>query len=729
MPSNTPNLNLFKKDPATDGEQLFDIKAMMNDNWDKIDTASVAWDETIENQQTDITALEKRLNEKTTQPITLRTGLSSISSIRDTPVNVLNLTGRMLLNLLGRAGNFDSLAGWSFTGGSGTVSTNQPAYGSNALLFTLSATSGQVARTIPTVPGSRYLIAVDIRIGTALSANLSIGGGPIGNVVNATSMYQMSYVLFTATAATTQIAVGVIGTANQTAYVDGFRVYELSAANYTEAGNMNASAIAAKYPYTEGLAGVRNPYAIRWTDNNKTDIGAMLAIQAEFFADPVTGANADTLSRGADGQYYRTANYRKIQLTGSLNWRYGDVAGVGFKQLAVNGLVAGAVAGSGIAIKYDGKILPQGTTGSVADVQAVSSSGDFFISIPVSDSGWGDNYTPTVAEIQAYFYGYKLYNAEVYTPATAQAATGATYNGTGSKYWVNLVGTPVVSNLPTTQAPNYTPYELLYRLAAPVTEPVVSEGQLSLAEGANVVEVGTGLIVREPTKPGLNASGTFYTINSFAASNPLQYKAQRFIGFYRNGLFLPGTIDNRNTTATYGSTLDIPLSSYQPDKTYTVSYVVLDNYPTATFTGTYPESERAALAEVVQGLRQAISRVSVVENRKVEKEPAVNRLYPIKLNSWVEYDSSRRPLSFYKDDSGVVHISGFIKGGLTNFGSLVFALPAGYRPSGNQEFNATSSDASSTKPCTIFVGTSGNVAIGFGVANTWLLIDIKFQTN
>lgn len=39
MTSNTPNLNLLKKDPVTDGNDTFNIQTMMNDNWDKIDAA------------------------------------------------------------------------------------------------------------------------------------------------------------------------------------------------------------------------------------------------------------------------------------------------------------------------------------------------------------------------------------------------------------------------------------------------------------------------------------------------------------------------------------------------------------------------------------------------------------------------------------------------------------------------------------------------------------------
>ncbi|RCX22616.1 tail fiber-like repeat protein [Fontibacillus phaseoli] len=39
MASNTPNLNLLKKDPVTDGNDTFNIQTMLNDNWDKIDAA------------------------------------------------------------------------------------------------------------------------------------------------------------------------------------------------------------------------------------------------------------------------------------------------------------------------------------------------------------------------------------------------------------------------------------------------------------------------------------------------------------------------------------------------------------------------------------------------------------------------------------------------------------------------------------------------------------------
>lgn len=48
MSSNTPNLGLLKKDPLTDGNDTFNIKTMLNDNWDKIDEAVKAVEDAVD---------------------------------------------------------------------------------------------------------------------------------------------------------------------------------------------------------------------------------------------------------------------------------------------------------------------------------------------------------------------------------------------------------------------------------------------------------------------------------------------------------------------------------------------------------------------------------------------------------------------------------------------------------------------------------------------------------
>lgn len=48
MASNTENLNLLKKNPATDGADTFNIQTMLNENWDKIDEAAGTFQKKIE---------------------------------------------------------------------------------------------------------------------------------------------------------------------------------------------------------------------------------------------------------------------------------------------------------------------------------------------------------------------------------------------------------------------------------------------------------------------------------------------------------------------------------------------------------------------------------------------------------------------------------------------------------------------------------------------------------
>ncbi|WII36808.1 hypothetical protein [Paenibacillus thiaminolyticus] len=43
MANNTPNLELYKVDPITDGDKTFNVTTMLNENWDKIDRAAADW--------------------------------------------------------------------------------------------------------------------------------------------------------------------------------------------------------------------------------------------------------------------------------------------------------------------------------------------------------------------------------------------------------------------------------------------------------------------------------------------------------------------------------------------------------------------------------------------------------------------------------------------------------------------------------------------------------------
>lgn len=93
-------------------------------------------------------------------------------------------------------------------------------------------------------------------------------------------------------------------------------------------------------------------------------------------------------------------------------------------------------------------------------------------------------------------------------------------------------------------------------------------------------------------------------------------------------------------------------------------------------------------------------------------------------NSWVENSTGQLP-TYYKDLSGVVHINGSIKSGTATFGTTLFALPTGFRPSGPIFSSSFSNNGSSNIPGYIGVDSAGLVFFGQG-ANALLTTEANF---
>ncbi|WP_152425927.1 hypothetical protein [Paenibacillus shenyangensis] len=632
-----------------------------------------------------------RLDKAVTVDLTLAAGTSTIVTSRDVPFNVLNLTGRMLLNLLGRSGNFDNLLGWNLTGGSGTINTTQAAYGTSALLFTLSATSGRITRTVPTTPGSRYLIAAEIRNGTATSANLFVSGGPTGAVVSTNTQYQLSYGLYTAAGSSMDIGIGILGTSGQTVYIDGFRVYELSTADYTAASKMDRTGIAAWYPYTEGLAGVRNPYAIRWTSVAKTEVSALMAFDTELLAPPVVAAESDrdTLSAGADGQYYKNTVWRKRALSGELNWVI-SASLAGFKEIKIVGYESYSPS-TVIPIKFDGTIM-QNAVSNKADVASFDGAGNLYLTISSADSGWADGYSPTIDEFKAYMYGWKMYDA------STNAADGlGVYSRTDglNKRWTPLASfngidySGNVSSVPSARPENLitggyrvsrpvTDYMLMYRRPASGSDPVPTEGAMNLIQGDNVIEVGSGIVLRERVTPFRD--NTSWNINNGSPSSSgyeystslTKQRVDRFIAIYK---------DNRpdkwalypNTITTAGALAQQSYINYDSNSSYSVMYIPMDRYPVSAVAGNYPMNERAIMDEFSKDIQQLTQRISVTENKKAEKD-VPQWITPTTLNSWTV------GLGFgYRIEGNRIYFRGLLQSGVTASQTLLFTIPEKFR--------------------------------------------------
>lgn len=355
---------------------------------------------------------------------------------------------------------------------------------------------------------------------------------------------------------------------------------------------------------------------------------AMLALQTDLYADPVTGANADEVFEKG-GQYFKLAKWGRVALDDSLGWAVA-LSPSGFKQIEMNSYNFPITGNQGYTTKYNGAVLPNFSGIPVsADLGTLSqATGRYYVTVANLDSGWGDAYTPTAAEIKAYFKGWKM--------GVQGGSRTAPYEGTGSKIWYKItmvtingsatlqLSDRVLDVVPTVPAgtdsveTTYTPYQLVYQLATPTVEPITSEGQLTFFEGNNQVEAGTGLVIREGTKPAFSTLYNTYEINSninnsgSVAANPLIYKVKKINSIYKNGKpdqwLKMADVNSYGLERAYKSVV-----AFNPSAIYTVTYFMLDTFPVAPFVGSVAENERTLLTDMSDIIRQNAAAVSVVE--------------------------------------------------------------------------------------------------------------------
>ncbi|NOJ73211.1 hypothetical protein [Paenibacillus alvei] len=404
---------------------------------------------------------------------------------------------------------------------------------------------------------------------------------------------------------------------------------------------------------------------------------SMWAAECQLAANPVDGTNADVLYVGDDGLPYVLEKWAKVTLDGSLNWSMGEATFSGGKQVKVAGMATGAVSGSGHAVKFDGKYIPGGSTGIAPDLQAVSVNGNFYISVSNKDSGWGDSYTPTADEIKAYFNGWKMYHVE-------SGDYKSVYNGSGTKRFVSLVDWSTLSQTgvtPRELAVGFITYRLQYLKAKPTVEPVTNyETGLTFSKGWNMVEVGSGIVIREKAKFALNTANTHYCANTAEGSGdtptPFRYRAEEILGIFKNQkAYIQWEKNIYAPNGKYRAT--IIKEYYDPTAVYHVTYMMLDPTLAAPISGSIATNLRGAVTDVVQWASDAERRLSVVETQKAEKDNAPQWIKATLINGAVSYSPEFTP-HYCKDSFGVVRFKGAIKSiaALTVF----LKLPSTFRP-------------------------------------------------
>lgn len=449
------------------------------------------------------------------------------------------------------------------------------------------------------------------------------------------------------------------------------------------------------------------------------------------------GTVADSMYVDDEGNPRVVRQFRLMELSGDLDW-FNNTAGSNYKE--VRSLLTDSKPNTGYVIKYDGKIINSVNPLNGPD-QFNHNNGFFRVTIHNSDSGWGPDYRPTNDEIKAYFNGWKMW-------ASGQDSKTGQYNGTGTKYWGywdrngNIVnGTSV---LPTTSAYEnsnaaYKPYQLQYQLAEPMDEPLEHEGSLMLYEGDNQIKVGTGNLVREKGNPRsvIHEGIKKWYINNTLVGSALSKRVEKIKTVYQNGEVFTNFIARQISGSLYiygKQDIEILDQNFDPSAVYQVTYLALDTYKIgiapSSISAEYAPNLRGTVDDLVQGNKDALSRISVVESQMAMKEQP-QCIIPTLLNGWENYNTqTHEDVQYYKDKLGIVHIVGIVKGTVVTKNSLIFILPHGYRPNKKLAFSQSTKSLGEDMAVSVTVDVSeeGRVLLGTPARDNWLtLTGISFR--
>ncbi|QYY44793.1 hypothetical protein ACKE5C_19060 (plasmid) [Aneurinibacillus thermoaerophilus] len=751
----------------------------------------------VASHETRLQKIEEEMGEGTPFQTTLLPGLNIVTVPRDTPFNVLNLTGRTLVNLNGRKGReatsntltVDSAKRYLIINEGGTSvtvnGTSRPtpykvtgvtslnlswASGEKVAVYDItgdttidSLTNAQINAKYPyvdDVKGVRnpYII----RYGKNLLPPFTEWSGqpyfvvnsPYSATLNRTGTGQNLFTDITAipsTAYAISYSADSLGTVEVQLYKQDGTLLSGGVSPTTNRNiTFNTTADTAKIRVIFNTDGGVNA-SVKF-ENPMLNIGdTPLPFEPQNndyqFFDVTLHSNTDGSVRDElffrDGKPYKLKRFEELVLDGSLNWSLLG-SGTGYKTLITDTILPGhkmdTITSDHTGIKYDGKILINTGTSGVVDAITVYPNGHanykkIAIQVGTSDSGWGESYTPTAAEIQAYFYGWKMHDG-----------TGAPYNGTGTKTWTEIPKihagqTSGTTTLPTSKIGQtyasawnpsdtfvWTPYSLLYQLAEEIEVPVSSEGEISLHEGDNLLEVGTGVVRREIANPksdgGSIAIGIDSTKYAPFAGTETRYRIEKVFDVYKNDQADHTWAKNAYDVASYGkvASKNVP-ANFDSSAAYSITYIVENKHaytaPLIDIQGEYRTKLAGVVAENSQDIADLATRLSVVETQYARKQQG-QWIVPVLLNGYTNVYQS----GYYKDDMGIVRLKGRLGIGITSNSTIIFYLPVGYRPSLPLFMRTPSGD--------IYIGTDGGVRIynyasNPSAANVVLIDGISFR--
>ncbi|MBB6674502.1 hypothetical protein [Cohnella nanjingensis] len=204
--------------------------------------------------------------------ITLKPGVNVYNASRTSRVDSIRMSGRTLVNLLGRDGNCEELSKWGVYQVSQALDSTNKTLGINSIRLTIntgftSGSTGQIASSAFTMNAGKYYVAiVDIKNGSATNGSFYIFNGPSAskgiNTITSTDKFNPAWRAYApiSTYSNCTMVFGISGIPGQTANFDGARVFEISASEYATLDGMITSQIAAMYPYVDDIKHVNAVY-------------------------------------------------------------------------------------------------------------------------------------------------------------------------------------------------------------------------------------------------------------------------------------------------------------------------------------------------------------------------------------------------------------------------------------------------------------------------------------
>lgn len=245
---------------------------------------------------------------------------------------------------------------------------------------------------------------------------------------------------------------------------------------------------------------------IRPITNPTFSTGTSLTMNVNLYGD---GTNNDSVAWDQNGNIVVTSKWQDVNLDDNQSWAFSSDA-TGYKVVKVPSFAIDVTNGTVKGVKYDGTFLSPVTSITAGDqVELTSTDNVLYVSLKDTDSGWGESYTPTSAEIISFFLGWKMCNGTYNTNYTAKREVDTLTIGNAATVAGNITVTLAGTNYPVAVAIGDSTTTVASKIAA------TTFTGYTVTHSTNVVTfTATQDILTAPTfsdTDGTGVTGTFAT--------------------------------------------------------------------------------------------------------------------------------------------------------------------------------------------------------------------------